>query len=75
MTIQNGDINASKAFKDDAVSKVTIIKTDTLTLDVYYYKPGQAIGYHRHPTGDQIFTVLEGTGTFKMDDGSGKSVV
>ena len=70
MGIQNGDINASKAFSDDAVSKVNIIKSDALTLDVYYYKAGQAIGYHRHPTGDQIFTVLEGTGTFKLDDGT-----
>lgn len=70
MAIQSGDINTSKAFNDDAVSKVTIVKTDTLTLDVYYYKAGQGIGYHRHPTGDQIFTVLEGTGTFKLDDGT-----
>lgn len=74
MAIQNGDINASKAYTDDAVSKVNLIKTDAVTLDVYYYKAGQALGYHRHPTGDQIFTVLEGTGTFKLDDGTEESL-
>jgi len=41
-----------------------------LALDVYYFKAGQALGYHRYPTGNQIFTVIEGSGTFKLDDGS-----
>lgn len=70
MVIQNGDINASKQLQDDAVAKVNIIKTDALTMDVYYFKADQQLGYHRHPTGDQIFTVLEGEGTFYLDGGS-----
>lgn len=70
MAIQSADINASKAVTDDAVNKVNLIKTETLTLDVYYFKGGQSLGFHRHPTGDQIFTVIAGTGTFKLDDGS-----
>lgn len=74
MAIQSGDINASKTLSDDAVAKVTILKTDAITLDVYYYKPGQALGYHRHPTGDQMFTVIAGTGTFKTDDGGEESL-
>ncbi len=69
MAIQQNDINKSKAFTDGMVSKVTLVKTDVLTLDVYYFKSGQALGYHKHPTGDQIFTVIAGTGTFKLDDG------
>ncbi len=70
MAIQSNDITSNKTVSDDAVGKVNLIKTDALTLDVYYYKAGQALGYHRHPTGDQIFTVIEGTGTFKLDDGT-----
>ena len=70
MTILNGDISAYRKTQDDMVAKVTIVKTDSLSLDVYYFKTGQALGYHRHPTGDQIFTVIEGSGTFKLDDGS-----
>lgn len=69
MAIQHSDVNEKKAFTDGPVNKVTLVKTDVLSLDVYYYKKGQAIGYHKHPTGDQIFTVLAGAGTFKLDDG------
>jgi len=52
------------------VSKITLLKTNALTLDVYYFKAGQALGYHKHPTGDQMFTVISGTGTFKLDNGA-----
>ncbi len=69
MTIQNGNISAYRKTQDDMVAKVTIVKTDSLSLDVYYFKSGQALGYHKHPTGDQIFTVIAGNGTFKLDDG------
>lgn len=70
MSIKNAVIADSKELKDDAVAKVTLIGTEQIALDVYYFKPGQALGYHRHPEGDQIFTVIEGTGTFKLDDGT-----
>ena len=69
MAILSANINEKKAVTDDAVNKVNLIKTDNLTLDVYYFKGGQSLGYHRHPTGDQIFTVIAGSGTFKLDDG------
>ena len=69
MAIQNGNISTYRKTQDDMVAKVTIVKTDSLSLDVYYFKAGQALGYHRHPTGNQIFTVIEGSGTFKLDDG------
>lgn len=74
MTIQSADINEKKAYTDGAVSKVTLLKTEALTLDVYYFKAGQALGYHKHPTGDQMFTVISGTGTYSMDDGKESSM-
>jgi len=74
MSIQSADINDKKTLSDDIVAKVNLLKTDNLTLDVYYYKAGQALGYHRHPTGDQMFTVIAGTGTFKLDDGKEESI-
>lgn len=73
MAIQNGDISEYRKTQDDMVAKVTIIKTDSLSLDVYYFKAGQALGFHKHPTGDQIFTVIESRGTFKLDDGGEES--
>ena len=74
MAIENGDINASAEYSDDAVPKITQIKTDTLSLDVYYFNAGQRLGYHRHPTGDQIFTVISGEGTFYLDEGGEETI-
>ncbi len=74
MAILKGNIGDYRKTQDDVVAKVTIVKTDSLSLDVYYFKAGQSLGYHRHPTGDQIFTVIEGSGTFKLDGGSEESI-
>ncbi len=74
MAIIKGNIGDYRKTQDDMVAKVTVIKTDSLSLDVYYFKAGQALGYHRHPTGDQIFTVIEGSGVFKLDDGNEESL-
>lgn len=74
MPIQGDDINANVQYKEDAVPKVTLCKTGALALDVYYMKPGQALGYHRHPQGDQIFTVIEGEGTFFLDENGEETI-
>ena len=63
-----------KEFSDDAVKKVTHIKTEELAHDTYYFKAGQVLAYHKHPTGDQIFFVHEGTGTFYLDAGTEEEV-
>ena len=62
-----------KEFKDDAVNKVSKIKTDAIGQDTYYFKPGQVLDWHRHPTGDQVFFVHEGTGKYFLDAGSEES--
>lgn len=67
--MQQANVSAKKEFKDDAVNKVTYIKTEQLAQDTYYFKPGQVLDYHRHPAGDQIFFVHEGEGTYFTDDG------
>lgn len=60
---------AKGEFKDDAVNKLTHIKTEQLVQDTYYFRPGQVLDYHRHPNGDQIFFVHEGEGTYYLDNG------
>ncbi|MFW2331616.1 MAG: cupin domain-containing protein [Nitrospinota bacterium] len=74
MAIQKGNINDSATWSDSELPKVSIVKTDNISLDVYYFKPGQKIKYHRHPTGDQIFTVIEGTGKFYLDDNAEETI-
>jgi len=40
MAILNGDIATYRKTQDNMVAKVTIIKTDSLPLDVYYFQAG-----------------------------------
>lgn len=63
-----------KEFSDDIVKKVTHMKTDAIAQDTYYFNAGQVLAYHKHPTGDQIFFVHEGTGTFYLDAGTEEEV-
>ncbi len=67
--MQQANALMTKEFKDDAVNKVTYIKTDHIAQDTYYFKAGQTLAYHRHPGGDQLFFVQEGEGTYYLDDG------
>ena len=67
--MQQANVTANKEFKDDAVNKVTYIKTEQMAQDTYYFKPGQVLDYHRHPAGDQMFFVHEGEGTYYLEDG------
>ena len=68
--MEKANVCETKTFADDAVKKVTYIKTDALTQDTYYFNPGQVLDYHRHPGGDQIFFVHAGEGTYYLDGGS-----
>ncbi len=72
--MEAANVVEKKALKDDVVSKITHIKTDGLAQDTYYFKAGQVLDWHRHPTGDQIFFVHEGTGTFYLDESGEESV-
>lgn len=56
--------------KEEAVNKVTQVKTEQLSFDTYYFTPGQVLDYHKHPEGDQIFVVLQGQGQFYLDAGT-----
>ncbi len=69
------DIIKKKAFIDgQAPNKVNHLTTDELTVDTYYFKPEQILDWHRHPTGDQVFFIQSGTGTFYLEkDGKEES--
>lgn len=72
--MEHANVCETKAFKDNPVNKVTYLKTDSLTQDTYYFNADQVLEYHRHPTGDQIFFVHEGEGTFYLDGGTEESL-
>jgi len=76
--MEAGNMNAAnvtekKEFREDIVNKVTYLKTEALAQDTYYFKPGQVLDWHRHPGGDQIFFVHDGTGTFYLDEAGEKT--
>ncbi|MBF0275457.1 MAG: cupin domain-containing protein [Nitrospinae bacterium] len=54
------------------VNMVTFTSAETLKQDTYYFSAGGTLPYHRHPNGDQIFFIQEGTGTFYIDDANGE---
>ena len=58
------------ATKEETVNKVTQVKTEQLSFDTYYFKPGQVLDYHKHPEGDQVFVVSQGEGQFYLDAGT-----
>jgi len=45
--------------------------TEHLALNYYELAPGErfGVGYHRHPTQEEVFYVLEGTATFETEEG------
>lgn len=61
-------------YNENAVAKIPTVKGNDITSEVYYFKPGQILAYHRHPSGDQIFYILKGTGTFYLDDGTERAL-
>ncbi len=57
-----------------APKKINHFTTDALSADTYYFKKNQVLDWHRHPTGDQIFFIQSGTGTFYLEkDGKEES--
>ncbi len=69
-THQTVNIYENPQYNDNAVAKIPTVKGNDITSEVYYFKPGQILAYHRHPNGDQIFYILKGTGTFYLDGGT-----
>lgn len=54
----------------EATKRITHIKTPKMIFETYYFLPGQIIDYHKHPDGDQIFIVMQGSGEFYTDTGT-----
>lgn len=68
--MEHTDVVAQCETKEESVSKINQVKTEQLSFDTYYFKPKQVLEYHKHPTGDQIFVVLQGEGEFYLDNGT-----
>ena len=55
-------------FNDAVVPNIPVFTGNDLTSEVYYFKPNQVLKTHRHPSGEQIFVFLKGSGKMMIGD-------
>lgn len=59
---------AYAVFKDDKMGKATLFKSERILVGLNCFEPGQAHALHAHEGMDKVYQVLEGTGTFLLED-------
>ena len=68
------------AFRAEKMNKVNLFETPRMFCDIYCLEPGQSQRLHAHDGQDKVYFVLEGEGTFQVDDdeqtlGPGRAVL
>jgi mannose-6-phosphate isomerase-like protein (cupin superfamily) len=62
------DVFAAARFAPDKMQKVNLFETGNFFCDVYGLEPGQEQKAHAHAEADKVYYVLEGRGSFLIDD-------
>lgn len=69
MDINNHLLNGVlEQYNDMVVPKIPVFTGNDITSEVYFFKPGQVLKSHRHPSGEQIFIFLKGEGKIKVGE-------
>lgn len=55
-------------YNDSAVPKVPVFAGEDITSEVYYFNENQVLKMHRHPSGEQIFVFIKGSGTMTLGE-------
>ena len=66
MLVRN--IKENSDYSDDKLRKNNLFDRDRMFCDVYCFEPGQEQRVHDHGGADKFYYVLEGRGTFIVDD-------
>ncbi|MCY4110091.1 MAG: cupin domain-containing protein [Chloroflexi bacterium] len=61
-------IDENSAYSDQKLKKNNLFDRDRMFCDVYCFEPGQEQRVHDHGGADKFYYVLEGSGTFIVDD-------
>jgi mannose-6-phosphate isomerase-like protein (cupin superfamily) len=61
-------IDEHVGFSDEKMQKNALFDSPHLFYDVYCLLPGQSQKVHAHEGSDKVYYVLEGTGTFTVDE-------
>jgi quercetin dioxygenase-like cupin family protein len=59
---------AFAVFKQDKMGKSTLFESDRILVGLNCFEPGQAHALHAHEGMDKVYQVLEGQGTFLLED-------
>ena len=61
-------IDGNSAYSDEKLKKNNLFDRERMFCDVYCFEPGQEQRVHDHGGADKFYYVLEGKGTFIVDD-------
>jgi quercetin dioxygenase-like cupin family protein len=61
-------ILAAARFSPEKMQKINLFETDNFFCDVYCLEPGQEQKVHAHTVEDKLYYVLDGVGTFVVDE-------
>lgn len=66
---ESGLINVfqDRRFTGINIARVQNVRGSQLSVETYYFKPGQSLRYHRHPDSEQAFIFFSGEGVFYLD--------
>jgi quercetin dioxygenase-like cupin family protein len=65
--MQSVNLIADARYSDDMPTVLHAIKTDQLLVDGVYLKPGQKIGWKKHPDADRAFLCVQGSGELVLE--------
>lgn len=66
------DLEQIKQSSDEKAVRTIFFDTDCTSAAIWVVRPGQHVELHRHPSSDDVWICLAGTGVF--DGGDGKPV-
>ncbi len=61
-------VQENSSFASEKMSKNNLFDQERMFCDVYCFEPDQEQRIHDHGEADKLYYVLEGTGTFVVDD-------
>lgn len=62
------DVIAQAVFAPEKMQKINLFETRNFFCDVYCLEPGQEQKVHAHKLEDKLYFVLEGSGSFTVDE-------
>lgn len=68
------NIFKEKKTEEDFLKKHTLFENNQLSVESYYFLPGQEFPLHRHPRGTQVIMIFRGEGEFYVKKGDSKEI-